>query len=68
MNIVRAHQGESLDGLIWRTARLGAAALPAIFAANPGICETLTLSAGQPVNIPEITNPTPTTTRVSLWN
>jgi phage tail protein X len=68
MNVVRAHEGESLDGLIWRTARLGAAALPAIFAANRGICERLTLSAGETVNIPEITNPTPTTTRVALWN
>lgn len=52
-NRLTAHDGETLDGLLWRTARRGPEALPAVFAANPRICERLTLSAGDVVILPD---------------
>lgn len=71
-NILIAQDGDSLDEVIWREAQLGPEALPAIFAANPGICEELTLSAGQRVALPaqsdfSIAAPSPKNT-VALWD
>jgi phage tail protein X len=71
-NALIAHDGDTLEGVIWREARLGPAALPAVFAANPGLCERLTLSAGEIVKLPpavlagDVTQPQ--TSRVNLWD
>lgn len=71
-NRLIAQDGDTLDELIWREARLGPAALPGVFAANLGICERLVLSAGDVVNLPDAVLSGETaktvTTRVALWD
>lgn len=53
MVAVLAHDREPLDELIWRTHRLGPAALTSVLAANGRLCADVTLSAGQRVIIPD---------------
>lgn len=67
-SILRAHEGEVLDGLIWRGAGLGPESLPAIMAANPGVSKLVTLPAGYAVTIPPITDAPVTRPVVHLWN
>jgi phage tail protein X len=71
-NVLIAHDGETLDGLIWRGAGLGPSALPEVCSANTRVCERLTLSAGDRIMIPagllESPNVTPTRSRVQLWD
>lgn len=71
-NRLIAHDGDTLEGLIWREAKLGPPALPAVFAANLGICERQTLSAGDVVNLPPDifarATPAQTQNRVQLWD
>ena len=71
-NRLIAQDGDTVDGLIWREARLGPAALTAVFAANRGICERQTLSAGDVINLPTAVlardTPQPTQNRVQLWD
>jgi phage tail protein X len=70
-NRLIAHDGDALDGLIWREAALGPEALPAVFSDNPGLCEQLTLRAGQVVTLPEAVFAQSTRvepTLVALWD
>jgi phage tail protein X len=51
---IHARQGDTLDGLIWRERRLGAANLTAILAANPGLAgHGAVLPTGTPVTLPD---------------
>ena len=55
---VRAREGDTLDGLIWRERGLGPADLPAVLAVNPGLAALgPILPKGQPVTIPAIAAP-----------
>ncbi|HEX8583067.1 MAG TPA: tail protein X [Allosphingosinicella sp.] len=38
-NTLAARQGDTVDVLIWRERGLGAADLPAVFEANPGLAD-----------------------------
>jgi phage tail protein X len=71
-NILIAHEGETLDGLIWRGAGLGPGSLPAVCSANPHVSERVTLDAGDRIILPpeiiETPETTPALTRVQLWN
>ncbi len=51
--IVRAHQGESLDALVWRSTGRDSGVVEAVLDANRGIAVTGTaLAEGTPVLIP----------------
>lgn len=67
-----AQDGDTLDDLAWREARLGPDALVPLFKANPRLCEKTVLSAGDRVTIPPalLSNPAPSRTiaRVQLWD
>lgn len=53
-----ARAGDTLDGLIWRARGLGAADLPAVLDANPGLAALgAVLPAGTRVTVPEISAP-----------
>ena len=72
MQFLSAYEGETADGALHRATGLGPAALPALFAANPRLCERVTLDAGERVFLPAtlISAPasTPTRARVQLWD
>lgn len=68
---VRAHQGETLDALIWRARGLGPADLDAVLAANPGLAALgPVLPVGHPVALPAIAAPATAvrTDTVNLWS
>jgi phage tail protein X len=75
-NRLVAHDGETLDGLLWRAARRGPETLPVVFAANPRMCERVTLNAGEVVILPDALlsseeapfAPAATPARVNLWD
>lgn len=55
---LRARQGDTLDGLIWRERGLGPADLSAVLEANPGLAALgAVLPIGTPVIIPAISVP-----------
>ncbi|MGR7280852.1 tail protein X [Klebsiella aerogenes] len=64
---VRALQGDTVDLLCWRHYGTTQGVTEAVFAANPGISQQVFLTAGQEVELPEVT---PSTTRqiVQLWD
>jgi phage tail protein X len=68
---LRARQGDTLDGLVWRERGLGPADLPAILAANPGLAALgPILPKGQVVTIPAIAAPAVAVRSdvVNLWD
>lgn len=67
---LRAHQGDTLDALLWREMRLGAADWPAVLEANPGLSLNVVLPLGTSVMVPAAqTMPaTPTRALVNLWD
>lgn len=65
----RALQGDTVDAVIWRAAALGASALPAIFAANPGLAAAgPVLAEGQEVLIPDAALRPPPAPLIQLWD
>lgn len=71
MDTARAHDGDTLDALIWRVRGLGPADLPAVLAANPGIAARgAVLPRGQIVNLPAIAAPAVAVRAdvVNLWD
>lgn len=69
-DVIRARQGDTLDGLIWRERGLGIADCPAVLAVNPGLAALGTiLPTGSPVTIPAIAAPAlPVRDVVQLWD
>ncbi len=65
-----AHQGDTLDGLLWREMRLGPADWPAVLEANPGLSMKVVLPLGTRVTVPaaQATPATPTRALVNLWD
>jgi phage tail protein X len=64
---VYAYQGETLDGLIHRTAGLGPESLPAVLKVNPGIAKTMVLPARQVVFLPPQPLVPPVRPITQLW-
>lgn len=69
-DVIRARQGDTVDGLVWRDRGIGIAGVPAVFAANPGLAANgAVLAAGTPVTIPTIATPTVAVrSLVQLWS
>lgn len=68
-DIIRAQQGDTLDGLLWRERALGAANLAPVLAANPGLAALgAVLPAGTPVTIPATAPAATTRDLVQLWD
>lgn len=68
---LRARQGDTLDGLIWRERGLGPADLPAVLAVNPGLAALgPVLPQGQVVTIPAVAAPAIAvrTDVINLWD
>jgi len=67
---LHARQGDTLDELLWRERGLGADALDAVLAANPGLADFgPVLPIGTPVTIPTIAAPTVQVREiVQLWS
>lgn len=70
MDIVRSISGDTLDALIWRERGLGAADLPAVLAANPGIARLgSVLPVNTPITLPDIATPASAVRElVQLWS
>lgn len=66
---VRARQGDTLDGLIWRERGLGPSNLPVVLKANPGLAAMgAVLPLGTPVILPDVP-PTPVVRDIiQLWD
>lgn len=68
-SILYAGQGDTVDLLIWRERGLGAADLPAVLAANPGIAESgIVLPIGTPVRVPDAPPAAVTLPVINLWD
>lgn len=69
-DVIRARHDDTLDGLVWREAQLGAADLPAVLAINPGLAAFgATLPPGTPVRLPARRAPAqPVRDLVQLWD
>lgn len=67
---LRAHQGDTLDALLWREMNLGPADWPAVLEANPGLSLAVVLPIGTAVTVPtaQTTPATPVRTLVNLWD
>lgn len=67
---ITASQGDTLDELLWRERGLGADALDAVLAANPGLADLGDiLPIGTPILIPAIAAPTVQVREiVQLWS
>lgn len=66
--IITAHDGETIDAVMWRAAQWDASYLPQILSANKQHQGRLFLSAGDKVIIPEINVTAPKQRRISLWD
>lgn len=66
--VVRAHQGETLDALCWRVLGQTAEVTEQALTLNPGLAELgPVLPQGTPVNLPSRPEP-PRATPVQLWD
>ncbi|MFT4091309.1 MAG: tail protein X [Asticcacaulis sp.] len=64
----RAHQGETLDALVWRVLAKGAGVVEQVMILNPGICENgPILPTGREVILPIIPTDPPVRDMVQLW-
>lgn len=67
-----ARQGDTLDGLLWREASLGPAAIAPVLAANPGLADLgIVLPKGTVIALPAtVTATTGKQTRslIQLWD
>jgi phage tail protein X len=68
MDIVRAKQGDTLDELLWRAARLRPNAIPDVLAVNPGLSDYVILPSGYAVTLPNISASPVTRPTVQLWS
>ena len=69
MRTVAARQGDTLDGLIWREASLGAAAITAVLEVNPGLADLgPVLPHDCTVAIPDAAPATDTVPLIQLWD
>ncbi|MHA6717890.1 tail protein X [Sphingomonas sp. RS6] len=69
-DVITARQGDTLDELLWRERGLGAEALEAVLAANPGLADRgAVLPIGTPVTLPVIAaQAQPVRETVQLWS
>jgi phage tail protein X len=67
---VRAHDGDTVDRLVWRVVGRTAGVTEAVLEANPGLAAVgVTLPAGYPVEIPDrIKDTAATRPVVKLWD
>lgn len=67
---VLSRAGDTVDALAWRERGLGAADLPAVLAANPGLAAAgPVLPIGTPVVLPDLASPAvPTRDIIQLWD
>lgn len=66
---VTAHDGDSVDSLVWRAIGAGSGVVEAVLEANPGLCELgATLPEGTIVTVPVPATPAPDAPLVQLWS
>ncbi len=68
-DVIRAREGDTLDGLIWRARRLDAANLPAVLAVNPGLAALgAVLPDGTAVTLPNTAPAATVRDIIQLWD
>jgi phage tail protein X len=68
-DVIRAREGDTLDGLIWRERRLGAANFPTVLAVNPGLAALgAILPDGTAVTLPDTAPAVTVRDIIQLWD
>ncbi|MDB5688554.1 MAG: phage tail protein [Sphingomonas bacterium] len=68
-NVIRARQGDTLDGLLWRERGIGSAGLAVVLDANPGLAGMgAVLPVGTPVTVPVTTPAADALPLINLWD
>lgn len=68
MDQVRAHQGDTLDALVWRHYGRTAGVVEQVLEANPGLADLgPILPHGHPVNMPTAPAQAENSAMVNLW-
>lgn len=66
---VPAHDGDTVDGLVWRETGKGSSAVDAVLAANPQLADTgVFLTRGQFVTIPAAAQGPAIRPQIQLWS